>query len=120
MSKKVSPQEVLQALKKVEDTALHQDIVSLAYVKDIEVGFERAMIAIGLKASTPSGRPDLAARVRKTVEALAVPHVEVEITSPAPPPPRGPSNLIPYVKHTIAVASGKGGVGKSTVAANLA
>src|SRR5512146_2297906 len=104
MSKKVSPQEILQALKQVEDPALHKDIVSLGYVKDIEVGFERAAIAIELKAAAPSGQPDLAGRVRKAVEALGVPHVEVEITSPAPPPPRGPSNLIPYVKHTIAVA----------------
>jgi ATP-binding protein involved in chromosome partitioning len=120
MSKKVSPQEVLQALKQVKDPAQQQDIVTLGYVKDIEVGYERATIAIELKTASPSGQPDLAASIRKAVEALGVPNVEVEITSPAPPPPRGPSNLIPYVKHTIAVASGKGGVGKSTVAANLA
>ncbi len=127
MSKKVSPQEVLDALKRVEDPALHRDIVSLGYVKDIEVGYERAVVVIQLKAASPT-QSELAERVRKAVEVLGVPNVEVEIATPAPAAPadaaaaapRGQSNLIPQVKNTIAVASGKGGVGKSTVAANLA
>jgi ATP-binding protein involved in chromosome partitioning len=121
MSKKVSPQEVLEALKRVEDPALHRDIISLGYVKDVEVGYERAVVVIQLKTVSSPGQSELAQRVKKAVEALGIPQVEVEISTPAAAPaPRGGSHLIPQVKNTIAVASGKGGVGKSTVAANLA
>ena len=121
MNKRVSPQEVLHALKQVEDPALRRDIVSLGYVKDIEVGYERVTVVIQLKTPSSPGQSELAQNVRKAVEALGVPDVEVEIATPAAAPaPRGQSHLIPQVKNTIAVASGKGGVGKSTVAANLA
>ncbi len=126
MSQKVSPQDVLNALKQVEDPVRHRDIVSLGYVKDIEVGYERVAVVIHLKNAPPAAKSQLAELVRKAVGALGVPTVEVEIATPAPDAapaaaaPPGQSKLIPQVKNTIAVASGKGGVGKSTVAANLA
>jgi ATP-binding protein involved in chromosome partitioning len=51
---------------------------------------------------------------------MGVDDVEVRVTDAALPVPQGKTNLIPMVRSTVAVASGKGGVGKSTVAANLA
>ena len=121
MSKRISPQDVLEALKGVEDAAQQKDIVSLGYVKDIEVSSERTVIVVQLnKAGSPKANSQLAATIQKAVEAIGVAKVEVEIATPSAAPPREQSNLIPQVKSTIAVASGKGGVGKSTVAANLA
>ncbi len=121
MSKRVSPQEVLEALKGVEDAAQGKDIVSLGYVKDIEVTSDKTVIVLELKtADTPKANSQLAAAVRKAIEAVGVSKVEVEIATPSAAPPKSQSSLIPQVKSTIAVASGKGGVGKSTVAANLA
>ena len=121
MSTRVSPQQVLEALKGVEDAAQQKDIVSLGYVKDIEVTSDRTVVVIEMKtAAPPKVNSQLAAAVRKAVEAIGVEKVEVEIATPSASPPKTQSNLIPQVKATIAVASGKGGVGKSTVAANLA
>jgi len=121
MSNRVSPQQVLEALKGVEDAAQRKDIVSLGYVKDIEVASDRTVIVIEMKtAGPPKANSQLAAAIRRAVEAIGAPKVEVEIATPSAAPPKTQSNLIPRVKATIAVASGKGGVGKSTVAANLA
>jgi ATP-binding protein involved in chromosome partitioning len=69
----------------------------------------------------PAGplRDQIMEAAHSVVEALGVAHVDIHLLAPAPPPATGRA-LIPNVKYTIAVASGKGGVGKSTVAANLA
>ncbi|MGO8735933.1 MAG: Mrp/NBP35 family ATP-binding protein [Terriglobia bacterium] len=117
MSKDLSPQDVLNALKTVNDPHLHKDIVSLGFVKDVEVGDRR--VSILMQTSSPA-RNQLVANIKQIVHGLGVSDVEVRVTDPPPPTPQGTSNLIPLVKSTVAVASGKGGVGKSTVAANLA
>jgi len=113
----LSPQDVLNALRRVNDPHLQKDIVSLGYVKDIEVGDRR--VSILLQTGSPA-RNQLVASIKQTVHGLGVDDVEVRVTDAAPPVPQGKANLIPMVKSTVAVASGKGGVGKSTVAANLA
>ncbi len=118
MSKRPSPQDVLNALRTVEDPVTRRDIVSLGYVKDVEVASEYISFTIQFRAQPVPEQTQLGVAARKAVEALGIADVRVQMTMP-PPPDRG-SALIPNVKHTIAVASGKGGVGKSTVAANLA
>ena len=121
MSKRISPQQVLEALKGVEDAAQQKDIVSLGYVKNIEIASDHTVVVIEMpKSGPPKANSQLADAIRKAVEAIGAPKAEVEIATPSAAPPQAQSNLIPQVKTTIAVASGKGGVGKSTVAANLA
>jgi ATP-binding protein involved in chromosome partitioning len=117
MGDRLSPQDVLNALKEVRDSHLQKDIVSLGYVKDVEVGNRR--VSILMQTASPA-RNQLVANIKQIVHGLGVDDVEVRVTDPAPPIQHGKLDLIPMVKSTVAVASGKGGVGKSTVAANLA
>lgn len=119
MSSGISPQDVVNALRAVKDPGLGRDIVTLGLVKQLEVGDNRVSFALQLAAPAGPARDQLVAQARAAVAALGVADVEVRLAAPAPA--RAPGRtLIPQVKHTIAVASGKGGVGKSTVAANLA
>jgi ATP-binding protein involved in chromosome partitioning len=113
----LSPQDVLNALRTVRDPYLQKDIVSLGFIKDIEVGDRR--VSVLMQTASPA-RNQLVANIKQIVHGLGVDDVEVRVTDPAPPTAHGQPNLIPMVKSTVAVASGKGGVGKSTVAANLA
>jgi ATP-binding protein involved in chromosome partitioning len=117
MGDTLSPQDVLNALKGVTDPHLQKDIVSLGFIKDIEVGDRR--VSILMQTASPA-RNQLVADIKQIVRGLGVDDIEVRVTDAAPPTQHGKSSLIPLVKSTVAVASGKGGVGKSTVAANLA
>jgi ATP-binding protein involved in chromosome partitioning len=118
VSERISPQDVLKALRAVEDPVARRDIVALGYVKDIEVAADRVVLLVQLPAAPSPAPTQLIQAAKHAVESLGVSDVQVRMATPSPDT-RGAS-LIPGVQHTIAVASGKGGVGKSTVAANLA
>jgi ATP-binding protein involved in chromosome partitioning len=139
MSKRIHPQDVMKALRAVRDPA-GRDIVALGCVKGVEIGDGRVSVAVELPPptgiATPAGQK-LLREVQSAVEALDGGTVEVHVARPQAEPagasgpaqapgvghgsaPAAPPKLAPGVKTTIAVASGKGGVGKSTVAANLA
>jgi ATP-binding protein involved in chromosome partitioning len=119
MSSGTGLQDVVNALRAVKDPESGRDIVTLGWVKELEVGDNRVTFA--LTPATPAGpaRDQLVTQARAAISALGVRDVEMRVVAPGPAHAPGPS-LIPQVKYTIAVASGKGGVGKSTVAANLA
>jgi ATP-binding protein involved in chromosome partitioning len=121
MDKRISPQDVLHALTGVKDAALPVDIVALGFVKDIEVGQDRVSFTLQTPPAMPAAiRTRVAENAKQAVVALGVKDVEMSVSAAMAPPAQHQPNLIPQVKSTIAVASGKGGVGKSTVAANLA
>jgi ATP-binding protein involved in chromosome partitioning len=119
MSSSIGPQDVVNALRGVKDPDLGRDIVTLGFIKELEVGDSRVSFALQLTAPASPTRDQLVMQARAAVLALGVKDVEIRVVTASPV--RAPGRtLIPQVKYTIAVASGKGGVGKSTIAANLA
>lgn len=115
--------EIREALRRVRYPGFSRDIVSFGIVRAVRI--EPGGIAIAL--APPADAPDLLERLRPEIErelgAVAGPtRIRLEAVpaaAPARSAPTGPRG-IPGVRRIVAVASGKGGVGKSTVAANLA
>ncbi len=130
----VSESQILDALRTVQDPDLHRDIVALGFVKDLKItgsevrgsgGSEEVGAAVSFKVelTTPACpvKEILKQQCEERVAALpGVDSVNVEMTAVVRPRDPNPEDLIPNVKHCVAIASGKGGVGKSTVTVNLA
>jgi len=118
-----SKDAVLAALSSIKDPDLGRDVVSLGMIKDLVVA-DDGKVSFTFELTTP------ACPVRDRFESLArqlvsdlpgVTGVEFKMTANVRAAPFGPrSGRIPGVKHVIAIASGKGGVGKSTIAINVA
>ncbi len=118
-----TPQELLEALKSVKYPGLGRDIVSFGFVRDIEVGSMAVKVVLAPTTADPAVLAELQKRVQARLQEFpALPPVEVEIVRPEPVRRRAvvSTGAIPGVQSILAVASGKGGVGKSAVAVHLA
>ena len=115
---------VREALRKVKFPGLTRDIVSFGFVRSVRVEGGSVEVDIVMATANPSAGEAVERDARAALAALpGVTRVTLECKAQAPQGPQAPAppaTALPGVRYKVAVASGKGGVGKSTVAANLA
>ena len=123
----LTEEKVLEVLKTVRFPGLSRDIVSFGFVKDLSVGGGNVSLRLEIMTESPAAaeeiRRDATEKLRSLAGVSSV-TIRLDVRPPAPAaarPAAAPATpVLRDVRFTVAVASGKGGVGKSTVAANLA
>ena len=112
---------VLDALRAVHDPDLHKDIVALGFVKNVRIDGGRVALTIELTTPACPVKELMRDQASAAITAIGATAVDVEMTAQVRAAPQEAGRApVEGVKNIIAVGAGKGGVGKTTVAVNLA
>ncbi len=121
----ITKEQITDRLRTVNDPELHKDLVTLNMVKAVSI--ESGKVDLTIELTTPAC--PLKDQIRSEIEAALrflgdeIKEIDIEFTANVPPSPQqqaAENNPLPNVKHIVAVGAGKGGVGKSAIAVNLA
>jgi ATP-binding protein involved in chromosome partitioning len=116
----ITEEMVLGALRNVREPELHKDLVTLNMIRDIKIKDKDVTFTIVLTTPACPLTAQMELNCRDVLKQIGVEQVSVEWTHEIPSDQRISDRLQVTFHNTIAISSGKGGVGKSTVAANLA